>query len=686
MVDFRAFSLLDAVLGEPNPTGTNPYKAGVFFSGSEFITDQFVQTFTELLADERLAVFIKISAKPNATCLVMRHSYVAFSLEDLGPSFAFYFLNGNQLFPSRNIPINSSRTFDFIGSSVPPTVLVLTDENGDFRYITCNPSTFELTSTGTPPPQFPQIELQQFFGEHIEFIAIDGASIYWMTVNSSNVISFTLNRVEPQRTQPIYISHGHQKPYLDGHLYLGHLNSLGDISTRIERTETSFGGVATPSAGMIKVSLADGYFDFLANQSWDTRDVEIIAGLTTQAIGTYEVILRANTEYVEWDEDELSIVLKDHSILFDRDVQINTYKGTGGYEGTAEVLGKVKPLCLGHVEHAEPVLLNPNLNLYQFHDGPSHPIIEIREGGAVRPGAEPSSNILNWNPTANDVNQGIIRVDFAVGVFRLAAPPARPITFTKHGHTDISLFATASEIISYMLRRAAPELLIDANSFDYHYTVLKQPYGLYLRDPITLKDAIRKIAAPLNDVVSVSRTNVIKLNHLVRRAARAFITDRDIVIGSKIRRREPPKPGNIYKLGHRKTWKMLDESQLLGSADQVIRHLMQSEYRWNEFTVENRHAPNPKRFNSAKGIELASHLLLSQSDLLVEIAMRDYVQRDLYEITVMGFSFSFDVCDTVLFQLDRWNMNTPRTMVIVEITEMSPTFSSEDQTRLLLWG
>lgn len=688
MVDFRAFSILDAIMAETPSPGTNPYNAGVYFSGSEFITDQFVQTFNELFADERLTIFITISAKPEASLLIMRHAYVDFSLNDLRHSYVFFTVQNGQFIRLQTLPIHPITTYNIIGSSVSPSVLVMTDQNGDFRYVTFNTTTLQLESTSVQPSvRYPLEDQYQFFGSHIDFIGQDAQTTYRMTVNSSNVISLTALKVEPQRTQPIYISHGHNKPVLSGHLYLGHLLSLGDISTRVERTETSFGGVATPSAGVIKVSLADGYFDYAVKQSWDTRTVEVLAGLTTQPTDTYEVILRANTEYAEWDEDELSIVLKDHSVLFDRDVQINTYLGTGGFEGTPDIKGNIKPLCYGLVEHAEPVLLSAELNLYQFHDGPSDPGIVIREGGAVRTsGGVFTSNILNWVPTPDDVRFGIIRIDFNRGVMRLAAPPAMPITFEKHGTTEVSRLATASEIVSALIRRAAPEMSLDANSFDFHKTIRGEPHGLYIREPISLGDAIREITAATSDVVSVSRLNVAKINTLNRRPPRAFITQRDIVIDSKIRRMRPPKPGNIYRLAYGKTWNVLDESQLLGVIDSVSRDRVQEEYRWNEFVVEARHSPSQKHFDSAKTAQLSTSLILPHNDMIVEIALRDHANRDLYEITVMGFSFAFDIADSVLLQLDRWDITSPKNMIIVGITEMSPTFSTEDQTKLLLWG
>jgi hypothetical protein len=689
VVDFRAFSILDAILSEPPPTtGFNPYAAGNFYSGS-FITDQFVQTFDEIFADERVAIIAEIAPNPDVSVLVMKHSYVIFQLNEIHKAYSFHYVNTSGVLQGvGSIPVFTGKKTNFITTLLHPTALVLTDENGTLRYVMSNPTTFALTSTATKPGF--RDDFFQFFGEFIEFVGADGQTIYRLTVNSSNAISVTPVRIEAIRNQPLYVSNGHPRPYIDGKLYIGSLARIGDISTRMEETETGFGGICIPSVGMMTIQLSDGYFDAVVNQSWDTRDVTISAGLTTVPISQYRVILRTQTEHVEWDLDELNITLRDQSILFDRTIQENTYAGTGGYEGTEGIKGNIKPLIFGFVAHASPVLLDPNLNLYQFNDGPSHQStsIEVRQGGIVMGTWIPDTNLLTWSPTPADVSNGALRVDFTRGMFRLAAPPEGVITFTKHGVTDVPISGQLPDIIRAIISRRIPEITIDTQAFDFHKSALPHSYGLYIRESRSVGDVIRDLCAPTNNLVSLTRLNVLTIRQITRTSARAFITNSSIAENSSLSRRNAPTPASQYRMSYEKTWTVLDDSQLLGAAvnDPVVRHVMLDEFRWNQFPVAGTDQPGLKRYDSSKSVELTTTHLVAYNELVMEIVLRDYSQRDLYDITVVGFSFLFEVGETVLIQLERWGMHVPRSMIIVAITEISPTSSSEDQTRLLLWG
>jgi hypothetical protein len=92
------------------------------------------------------------------------------------------------------------------------------------------------------------------------------------------------------------------------------------------------------------------------------------------------------------------------------------------------------------------------------------------------------------------------------------------------------------------------------------------------------------------------------------------------------------------------------------------------------------------RYDSAESVDLNTYSEFTVENVLIDMLMRDYAWRDIYEMTVMGYSFLLDVGDTVLFQYRRWGLNMPRSMVIIGITELAPTDSSEDQTRLVMIG
>lgn len=699
---------------------TNPYDAGVFYTGS-FINTQFVQSFTELFADERLGIVASISANPEVSVLIIKHAYLPFTIPDLSTTYIFYYVNASGVLSSTNhIPSFEGKTNHYINTGLTPSSLVLTDDAGGFKYLMKNPTNNTLFATGTQPTTGPGSidDIQQFFGDHIRFVGEDGQTIYHLTVTTGNAINITPIRVEPQRILPIYVSSGHPKPWDGQNLYLGSITKLGDLSRQLEETETSYGGVSIPSVLTLTLQVADEYLDFAGRQSWDTRSITVQAGLTTDPISLWPVIIRGQTERAELSLDELKITCRDQSILFDRPVQNNTYAGTGGYEGTIDLKGTIKPLVLGHIEHGTPVLVDPILNLYQFNDGPVHsPLLIMYQGGATNFAPVLSTSLLTWNPTPTDVAANICYIDFTRGMFRTAAPSPAPITFSYGYSTSVPTTNTLSDIVTAILQRAVPEVSIDANSFALHKSRQQHEMGIYITDNISVREAFRKLCAPNGNSVIIDNNNRASLRYLRAEIPRAFIEDNSLVDDATLSRREAKRPAATYRQGYQKAYTQLDEGQLLqAGVSEQVRQLLQDEFRWKEAGISNRgghyfrtavvtgtssniiglagtgtvapgsHPGGVARYASAKSIEFETLNRQGHDDLLVEMAFRDHSLRNLWDITVSGYLYQFNLLDTVLIQFSRFDMSHPQTAIIVAITDMSPTTGTEDQTRLLLLG
>ena len=665
---------------------TNPFYAGNFYSGS-FVREPFIAGFSRLLLDERLAILVSISPKPDVSVLIMTHDSSVFpDLGNLGNVYGFYTVAPDgSLETTIHLPSIPGRTNALIAGVPAPSVLVMTDENGDFRYVTAHPTTLELTVSTTNPYVAPR--MYQFVGEYLEMIGQDGQTTYRMSVSAfSDHMVITPSKVEGERLQTIYISNGHHDPFDGQNFWAPGLLSLGDVDSRIEQTETGFGGVSVPRVSALKIQLMDRRFDFLTTQSWDTRHIQVLAGLTSVPIGQYQVILRAESERAEWNQDEFTISLRDQSVLFERSIQTRTYQGTGGFEGPAEITGNLKPLAYGFVREATPVLVDSITNLYQVHDGPIHSYTSVAQG-AVPLTLQPTGlvSLLNWLPTPADVNAGICRTDISNGMFKLAAPPGGAVTATFMGSTSVPVSGAKSQIIRAIAQKCVPEARIDNNAFTYHTAFNGGLYSFYTTQNTTVLQAFRDILGPSGDFVHLDRLNVLKIKHIERDEATAFFSDNN-VLDLGLNRREPPRPGAKYRGGYNKSWTVLNDKDFLGAANPYIKQFTSNEFRWNEFEVSNPNSTTQDRYESAKTVDLTFLSDGPSADILIQTVLRDYSWRHLYEITTMGFSWQLEIGDTVLLQLDRWGMNVPQTMIIVGLTELSPTFQNEDQTKLLLLG
>lgn len=674
---------------------TDPYVAGVFYTGF-FITREFVARFSELGIDRRTAILAEISARPQVSQFVMQRAFTTIpEFGNLTTVYAYFYINSSGTLTIQSTPQQfSDKTDHWLNTAPPPKYLIFTDEELTPRYVTCSASgTPTLTASATKPS--PSLNDAQFVGAWLEMIGEDGVSIYRVTVNSSNNISVTLNRVEPERAAPIFISNGHPFAFDGTNLWLEGLVSISDIQMGVDTYLGGFSGVSTARVGTIHIQLADGWFRYLIGQSWDARDIEIKMGLTDEDIGSYRVVLRAKTERAEANLEEIVITLRDHSIILDKPVQTETFAGTGVYEGVGDITGTLKPLCYGFVRHATPVLINEILNLYMIHNGPIHEIVSVHEGGILRtnlgdivdfPGI---TELTTWTPTQAQVDVAGFMTDYAAGTIRLASRPIGQITVTLWGSTSVSKFGSStSEVCRVLLSEKAPELTLNQNHFDEFQTEQIGGVGLYITESRTIGEVLDDLITPVGATLNVNALNVVSARRLRAREPVAALGPHNLVDNVQLSRRTPPRPGSMYRIGHFKNWTVLNETDVLNTSSTNVRVFLQREYGFVNDSWQGEGFTRLPVHESAGTLEYKTLIDNTQHSrrLGAFLQYRDHSLQNLYECVAIGLLFELQIGDTVLFQLDEMGAVNTKTGIIVEITEKSITSSNEDLTQLLIWA
>jgi len=663
----------------------NPFSEDIFlhnvFGDPEF-------DFRNPLADQRQAILMEIDPVLQATRLVFsRVSPAAFAIE-----LAYYYvddvgllagyIDANLFTPSPPPPPSPTgiRWLD-IGGAPAPTYLIMEDENGDARYIT---STFDetpvLTASGSEPVL--GTEFAWDVGPYIEMIGEDGHSIYRLTVNSSNVISVTLDRDELERAQSITISNGHPWAFYNGRTYISDFIEMGDVETQAPLTEIGFGGLVEPTIGVIKISIHDGELDFLADQDWDSRPFTVRIGSTDAEPAIYPFAVRGEIESASWDEDFISLRIRDAGIGFKQSIQPNHYGGTGGLDGDSEVEGQPKPLCLGFPIAVEPKLIDRSLLLYQVHDGDMRDMTAIAQGGVfLLGGTSFPGDILDWVPTQQEIDDGAVLSDRSRGVFRLAAPPGgRVMAFTTRGESGIAGQETVSDICRWIVEQRLPDTDLDLDSFNTHKAFYPGKAGIYITEERTIGDVITELVSPVG-VIGINRLNRIFMRTLAREAPVMTLTDDDIQDNS-LQRQPPPKPGSQHRVGHSHANTVLTESDFLGAADPIAKTLSAQEYRYR--VLGPYVAAINDRFRSAKTKTINTNYLQEADGRYVGDLIRHQEQafRDVYSMIVLDHSWEFRIGDTFMFQFPRFRFQTPRVCVIIGITEISPTSTTENITSI----
>ena len=468
------------------------------------------------------------------------------------------------------------------------------------------------------------------------------------------------------------------------------LVSFGDIRTAFPQTETGYGGVAIPHLGEIEIQLADSSFRYLAEQSWDSRTITVRAGLTTDPIPLYNVIFRGSSSRAEATLNTLRITLRDPSLLFNRTLQQNTYAGTGGYEGGALVKGKVKPLTYGRVDFAPPILVDESINLYQLHDGVCWGYHSVFTGavsltylGDLPAGA---TDLTQWSPTQAEVNAGGWRSHNAAGMMRLAAPPTAPITVNFSGTVDIPNGThSIGNIVDVILRDHASDLTVDMNSMSRFITRWgNSGGGISFTESTTVMQALDDIARPMGVGVALSRLGEITITTFERGAVIASIQSNDIVDArSTPVRRSPPVGALTYRVASRRHI-LLRDSDLLANATGQARETALTTESFSTYTLD----AGAKVYDSSRNVEFLTrfspYVDTQNEKLMRQLAHRDHIFSQVYDLVVMGFLYQFGLGDTIIFEIPEMGFLQTRTGIIIGITERSPTTGNEDQTELTI--
>ena len=97
--------------------------------------------------------------------------------------------------------------------------------------------------------------------------------------------------------------------------------------------------------------------------------------------GSHFKVFSGYTVGVSATTTTIDIVIRDKLTALDKDFPPNTYGGTGGTDGSANLKGTRKPITLGKVYNVPPVLVDETNNIYQVNDGAVTSIDAVYQGG-----------------------------------------------------------------------------------------------------------------------------------------------------------------------------------------------------------------------------------------------------------------------------------------------------------------
>lgn len=119
----------------------------------------------------------------------------------------------------------------------------------------------------------------------------------------------------------------------------------------------------------------------LVGRVWDGTPITLKRGPRGTPFKDWPVVGRYRSAGLIRDLDQKQIQLRDLGWLFAGNLHDETYGGTGGVEGTADITGRIKPWAFGYCSQIEPVLLSGPDQIFQWSLSSSQALLELRHGG-----------------------------------------------------------------------------------------------------------------------------------------------------------------------------------------------------------------------------------------------------------------------------------------------------------------
>lgn len=194
------------------------------------------------------------------------------------------------------------------------------------------------------------------------------------------------------------------------------------------------GGASRVSFGEMRLINNDGGLDFLRlGYGLVGQRVRMKIGDVREAYDTFEDLITGRIQQALFNNDTLTIQLRDRLLDLQQPMQTNKYAGDNvlpaGLEGVSseDLKDKPKPLLFGYAFNFTPPCVNTSRLIYQANDGPIAGVL-VYDNGALL--TIDSDYLDQADMEANAPTAGTYRQYLAGGYFRLGATPAGTITCT----------------------------------------------------------------------------------------------------------------------------------------------------------------------------------------------------------------------------------------------------------------
>lgn len=413
-------------------------------------------------------------------------------------------------------------------------------------------------------------------------------------------------------------------------------------------TRTLFGNARVTGGGRVGVgdivlNNADQGLAYLRDLGIDGRDVVVRVGPEGAAYPAgFTTFVTGTAEQAEVGAATATIRLRDRLAVLQQPLQETLYAGTNslpsGAEGTADDLeGKPKPILLGRRYHAEPVLVNTALLIYQLHDGPMHAIDAVYDQ-AVALTASGSDRADLAALEAATIAAGQYDTCLALGLFRLGASATGKVTADARGDATGSYVNKPGEVVERILTRfcgyASGDL--DSAAFAALNAAADDEIGLHFTAPVTRQAAIDAALAACGGWLSPSRAGLWQAGQLLAPTGTPDheLTDVEILRLDSLATRDAGAGVPLWRLRLRyRPYPAFAASDIAGSVSEAVR--AQLRQPWRELvaadaSVRTKHLLATELTVETPMVNGLEAILEAVRQLTLHKVRRDYVQAEVW--------------------------------------------------------
>jgi hypothetical protein len=457
--------------------------------------------------------------------------------------------------------------------------------------------------------------------------------------------------------------------------------------------------------------------DILVTETGDQIAVETVS--SNSVLGGFGPIFTGVVESLGWSRSEVQIKVRDSRLRLERPVQRNTFAGAFGFDGPPELAGTTRPVTFGRCSGIQPVLVDPVLLVYQYHDGESRAVDAVYDGGlpldlhaTVRTYAEMIEFTAPGLDREGDFPLGSYITCPMVGCFRLAGPVERQLTADVRGaggadslrdtFSDLTLFSdgtgwknasakiysrTAADILIRLLLEYG-ELSADAvaiGQLQQMATELPYEAGIYFAAGETgsVLEAAAQLAMSLGCILIRAKDGRYQLRKLAPPGETPVVTIRnDMIIAGSLERLPLPYrvPWTEWDVSFARNWSVMSETELFPDVPQDRRIILSRDAQVTKI-VNNLVAS----IYDERAPAQIDTFLVHQGDAR-EVGTRHaelYTHgRAMFGVSVSGIAYRLEVMDTVAMISNRHGLEQGRNLLVAAVDEDGGAV----ETKLVLFG